>query len=109
MNETRLHHLMELLREDPDDPFLHYAVALEWMKTDPDTASGHFDRLLEKFPGYLPAYYQAAGLFAALNRRERAAKVYEAGIGLARQQGNTKALAELQAAFAAFQDPDGDE
>jgi tetratricopeptide (TPR) repeat protein len=108
MKNTRLQHLMELLRQDPDDPFLHYAVALEWIKSDPETASRHFDRLLEDYPGYLPAYYQAAGLYAALNCNRRAAEVYEAGIGLARQQGNFKTLAELQAAYAAFQDRDKD-
>jgi lipoprotein NlpI len=62
MAETRLEQLLRFYREDPNDPFSVYGLALEYQKTDVRESERFFDELLGKFPDYLPAYYHAAKL-----------------------------------------------
>lgn len=96
MNSERLKALKRFVSEDPEDPFNHYALALEWMKTDSAKADQIFDLLLKKFPAYVPAYYQAAWLKISLNMTDKAVQIIEAGVVEAGRQKNTKAVNELR-------------
>lgn len=102
MNSARIEQLRSFLRDTPDDPFLHYALALEYVDEKPDEAMRLFSKLLEHHPGYLATYYHAAALYADLGKRERAAAIYEKGIALAREQNQALALRELQNAYNQF-------
>ncbi len=96
VNATRIDQLEALARESPTDPFLQYALALEWAKTDRDRAGDYFKALLNDHPDYLPAYYQAALHFYEAGEEAACDPILEKGIVLAAKQGETKALAELR-------------
>lgn len=99
MANDRLSSLIALQRQDPGDPFLRYAIGLEYLKNDPQRALECFDRLLTEQPDYLPVYYQAGVLLAELGQRERADAVYRRGIEEAKKRGELKTLHELQGAY----------
>jgi tetratricopeptide (TPR) repeat protein len=100
MNSSRVNQLLKFLEESPDDPFIHYALALEYKATDPEHASRLFDHLMENYPDYLPTYYQAAQFLEAQGKIKEARQRYEQGIILATRQNNTGALKELKAAYS---------
>jgi tetratricopeptide (TPR) repeat protein len=99
MNNTRLQQLLAFLKEDPADPFILYALALEYTPNEPQLAKEYFGKILEKSPEYLPAYYQAAHLYAALGEAEIATGIFEKGIVLAKKLGDHATLRELQSAY----------
>ena len=99
MNKERLRLLKQYHEEEPDDPFNLYALANEYMASEPGSAKGYFDQLLEKHPDYLPTYYQAAQLYTSLEKFHLALEIYEKGIALADAQNNGKTLQELRSAY----------
>ncbi|MGA0556741.1 tetratricopeptide repeat protein [Larkinella sp. VNQ87] len=106
MNNTRIQLLQQYIREQPDDPFNVYALAMEYRDEQPQKALHYLKKLLDEHPAYLATYYHAAALFAEQDDRTAAQAVYEKGIALAREQKNEKALQELTRAYRAFQDDD---
>ncbi len=99
MNSQRLELLQEYLKNDPDDPFNLYAIATEYRDEAPEKALEYYDKLLNEHPDYLPTYYHAANLYVDLDLRDKAEKVFNKGIELARQQDNKLTLRELQNAL----------
>ncbi|MGK7389448.1 MAG: tetratricopeptide repeat protein [Candidatus Cyclobacteriaceae bacterium M2_1C_046] len=103
MNSDRLKKLENYYKQDPNDPFIIYGLALEYEKRDLDKAVEFFDILLTKHPDYLPTYYKAAHLYWEEDQPEQARSIFERGIDLAKKQENVKILNELKAAFHNFQ------
>ena len=95
----RINQLQQLLAEFPDDPFSLYSLALEYRKVNMARAVSHFKNLMRNHPNYLPAYYQAAALFAETGDLKTAEATYAAGIALAHKQKQPKTARELQAAL----------
>jgi predicted RNA polymerase sigma factor len=108
MNNARIQQLIRFIQDEPGDPFNVYALAMEYVADEPRQAMACFDDLLTRFPDYLPTYYHAAALCIALDERDRAAGLYEAGIALARRQQNQKTLHELLQAQRALADEEDD-
>ncbi|GAB4031496.1 tetratricopeptide repeat protein [Spirosoma jeollabukense] len=104
MNTERIQQLIQFVQEEPGEPFNVYALAMEYLNSQPEQARIYFDQLLTEYPDYLPTYYHAAALYAELDQRDRAADLYEKGIKLALAQNNQKTLLELQRAQQAFED-----
>lgn len=104
MKTSLLENLLEFYREDPDDPFNVYALALEYQKYDTNESKKFFHILLENFPDYLPTYYVAAQFFLSIEEIKTAEKVLIKGIQLALDQQNTKSHQELIRAFRALED-----
>jgi tetratricopeptide (TPR) repeat protein len=98
MEETRLEQLIKFYNEDPNDPFIIYGLALEYLKTDVKKSEDLFNKLITNFPDYLPAYYQTAKLKQELGSTEQALTIYKKGIELAAQQNDSATKRELQAA-----------
>jgi tetratricopeptide (TPR) repeat protein len=99
MSESRLELLQKFYTEDPTDPFNLYGLALEFQKTSVLKSDELFATLLKDFPKYIPAYYHAAKLKAALKQYDVALEIYQKGIIVAREQNERKALQELQSAY----------
>jgi tetratricopeptide (TPR) repeat protein len=99
---TLLENLLEFHKNDPNDPFIVYGLALEYGKTNTQKANGYFELLLEQFPNYLATYYTAAHHYWEQENHTKAAQLFEKGIMLASEQNNPKALKELQAAHQNF-------
>lgn len=103
MKNARMEQLKEFLKQQPEDPFLKYALATEYLKVgDQENALSYFEELITKHSGYLGTYYHLGRLYEALDRIPEAADTYRSGIQLARQQGNTQTLSELSGALAAI-------
>ena len=99
MND-RINELKNLLKDDPGDSFLHYALGLEYVKTgDSKMALERFEMLIREYPDYLPVYYQAAHLYLENNDRTQAEKTFNNGIALARRLEEHKTYQELKNAY----------
>jgi Tfp pilus assembly protein PilF len=102
MND-RINELKNLLADDPDDSFLHYALGLEYVKAgEIELALERFEILLHKHPDYLPVYYQAAHLYLENNDKEQAEKTFKMGIALAKRLKENKTYQELTNAYNNF-------
>lgn len=106
----RLQQLIDFLTENPDDPFLNYALATEHLKLGhTEEALQYYEGLVDKHPGYVGTYYHLGKLYEVLNRKDDAIMVYEKGMQTARVKRDTHALSELQAAYQAAMGIDDDD
>jgi tetratricopeptide (TPR) repeat protein len=96
MNLERLKLLEQYAREDPNDPFPVYALALEFMKSDPQKAKDLFDKLLTDHPDYLPAYYHAGYLYFTNGDLATAKRILETGAQKLKTSGDMKTLNEIR-------------
>lgn len=102
---TRLSQLEELLREDPNDPFLKYGIALEYAKLgNINEAILRIENLLSEKPDYLGAYYQLGQYYEAVKNFDSAKKIYAKGMLLAKEKKNMKTLNELREALEQLED-----
>lgn len=96
----RIAQLQALLKENPNDNFLHHALALEQIKrNDVAAAKKEFLFNLTAAPDYLPTYYHIGKLEEKSGNHEEAMRYYEQGIALAARQNDNHARGELQAAY----------
>ena len=102
MSINILDRLEEFAREDPDDPFNHYALALEYLKTDALKAQLLLEQLIIDHHQYVPTYYQLGQLYAEQGKTEIAIDIFERGIVAARSAGDQKALREMEGARLAI-------
>ena len=100
MSDDRLATLLGYLRDDPDDPFVRYALAQEYLKRG-ETAEAlrFFEGLVAEHPEYVGTYYHLGKLYEALGQPDDAVRTYRAGIDAATEASDTHARAELQGAL----------
>ncbi len=94
---SRRKQLEDLLKENPDDVFLRYALALQ------DDSEGHTDQalaqleqILQDHPDYVPAYFQGGRMLAQLGRNQPAREWLQRGIAQAKRCGDAHAADEMQ-------------
>ncbi|HHP7237043.1 tetratricopeptide repeat protein [Longibacter sp.] len=93
----RLDQLLDFYEEDPDDNFVRFALAQEYLKRDqPEKALALFEELVDTDPDYVGTYYHLGKLYEQLGRTPDAIETYDQGIEVARDQRDTKNLSELQ-------------
>jgi len=109
MATERLQQLTAFLQENPEDPFLKYAIATEYLKLG-NTAEAlrYYEDLKENHPAYVGTYYHLGKLYEVLDRKEEAIAVYEKGMEVANVKRDRHALSELTAAYHAARG-DGDD
>ncbi len=96
-NSDRLVYLKELLAEDPQDSFVKYAIAKEYEKLgDLQTAIEKFEALKEDDPDYVGLYYHLAYIYTEIDETEKALRIYDEGIAVAKAQNDLHALSELR-------------
>lgn len=101
----RLSQLEELLREDPTDPFLKYAIALEHgVAGNRSEAIVRLEALLKDEPDYLGAFYQLGQYYEQENQPEKAMDIYRRGMEVANRQKNKKTFGELRSALDLLED-----
>ena len=104
MNPTRLQQLQQFLKEEPNDPFLLYAIATEYLNAEDFEQARHFfEILLHEHEHYIATYYHAAQLYADLDLPELAEQTYKKGIALCEVHQELKTLRELKQAYQNFQ------
>ena len=98
----RLQQLLIFLEEEPQDAFLLYAIALEYLKEDSSKALKYLEELLKTQPEYTATYYQLAALYIDGNELEKAKKVFEQGIEVCKKEDDQKNFEELSKAYEQF-------
>ena len=96
MNTERIKILEKFLTDEPNDPFNWYALAMEYYEYDVKKSCDLLESLLKNHPLYLPTYYKVAHLLWDLEHFEKAKKIFEDGIHLAKETDDPKALSELK-------------
>lgn len=104
MDNWRLDHLKGLLREDPKDEFVLYALAQEHTKLEQlDEALACYKELQAVNSDYVGMYYHLAALYIELEQDEDAKGAFEQGIEVAKRLGDQHALGELMNAKTNFE------
>lgn len=97
----RLAFLEQMTAAGTADSFAWYGLALEYRKEQRwDDAVRAFTALRAKDPGYLAQYLMAGQTLVEAGRGNDAKEWLEAGMKLARERGDGKALGELESALA---------
>ena len=93
----RLQYLEELLQNDPHDPFLNYAIALEYLQMDnAEDAVELLECLRNESPTYIPTYYQLGSIYVEQGDADKARPIIEAGMALTKDP-DPKTYLELRA------------
>jgi predicted Zn-dependent protease len=94
---SRRDKLEQMLKREPDDPFLHYGLAMELIKEGQvEAALERFDRTLSIDAGYVAAYFHKGNTLVAQGRIEDARETLRAGIQSAVRKQDTHAQGEMQ-------------
>lgn len=105
MQVNRLEKLLEFLKNEPDDEFLLYALATEYLRLNQtDMALTYYEKLVNEHPGYVGTYYHLGKLYEALNRKEDALQTYQDGMKTAREARDNHALSELMGVYNELND-----
>jgi len=105
MTVQRLQQIQEMLKSEPNDSFLNYALALELAKSNDIKKSIEvIETLLDRESNYLGAYYQLGKSYEQINDSKKAIDAYSRGITIAKQQNNKKAEHELTEALFILKD-----
>ena len=100
MQSTRLQKLLEFYSTEPNDPFLKYALATEYIAlNDFSTALIYFEDLILNHKDYVGTYYHLGKLYEKLDRKDDAVKTYQQGMQVARTARDNHALSELQTVY----------
>jgi len=96
--------LEELVQTDPDDPFLHYALAKEHIAAgDGDAGLRGLQGVIERFPDYVVAYFQQGQLLAERQDIPSARTALDQGIRVAQRVGDRHAEAEMREFLASLE------
>lgn len=99
----RMQHLESLVAAGTQDPFVLYALALEYQRDQRmEECLALFDRVLAEHPSYLPAYLMAGSAMAKQGQSERAKAVFEKGILQAQAAGDGHTQGEIEDALGAI-------
>jgi Tfp pilus assembly protein PilF len=95
--KTRKQQIEEMLAEEPNDPELRYALAMEYISAGEDqSAEQTFAELNDSTPDYVPCYFHRAQVLVRLGSTDEARSVIERGIAAARNKGDLHAAGELE-------------
>jgi tetratricopeptide (TPR) repeat protein len=111
MESPRLAKLIEFLKNEPNDAFLQYALATEYLRLNNiDQALFYYENLVSNHASYVGTYYHLGKLYESLGRKDDAIITYENGMKIAMEIRDMHALSELQGvhrlATGAFEDDD---
>jgi len=93
---SRVEKIQQMLASDPDDVFLHFSLAMEYVKQGRyDDALPRFAHVSEMDADYVPAYFQRAHTLVTLQRNDEARQVLQQGIAAATRVGDTHAASQM--------------
>lgn len=96
----RLQKLLNFLENEPNDPFLKYALATEYLNAnETEKALHYYNDLLQNHPDYVGTYYHAGKLYEQLGRKDEAVSIYQKGMQISRDARDMHAFSELQSVY----------
>lgn len=110
MENARIAQLVEFLKSEPDDSFLNYALAIEYVGMGKDAdAKDLFIKVKTTDEGYVATYYHLGKLYEREENLDEAIVTYKQGINIAQQKGDRHALSELKGALMEINDDDDED
>ncbi len=93
--------LREMLKKEPQDAFLRYALAMELARQHETAAAlAEFEILLKHNPDYVAGYFMMGRTQAQSGDTASAAETYQKGIAAAKKTGDSHAAREISEALA---------
>ena len=94
--QTRTQKIEALLAQEPNDPELHYMLAMEYVSQGDDAGAVRcFEKLIAVAPAYPPAYHMAGRALQRLGRIDEARALLKAGIPIALSKNDSHAAGEM--------------
>lgn len=103
MSQERIDLLKQFIKDEPENPFNRYALAMEYYEHDPVQSCDLLSLLSKSDPGYLPTYFKLAHLYWDAEEWDAANNIFKKGIALAIELDDQKALRELRSASQNFE------
>ncbi|MDH3650404.1 MAG: tetratricopeptide repeat protein [Saprospiraceae bacterium] len=93
--------LEQYLRDSPQDPFLHFAMAKEYEKLgDWELSLNKYLHLVREHPDYVGTYYHLGRLYMHLDKASEARATVNAGIACAEKLDDRHSASELEELLA---------
>lgn len=99
---SRIEKIESMLKSDPGDGFLRYALAMELRESDPERSLGILQELQRETPPRVSAFFMAGQLLHKQGRIPEARTALRDGIDEARSQGDSHAAAEMSELLASL-------
>lgn len=100
---SKIEQLLALKKENPDEPFILYALAMEYEKINSfETAESYYQLLINEHPDYAGTYYHYAQLLERMNSTNLAQSIYEKGLLVLKQKNDLHLYNELNEAYKNF-------
>jgi predicted Zn-dependent protease len=97
---NRIEQIKTFLNETPNDAFLKYALATEYIALGKDElALILFLELTNDHPDYFATYYHLGKLYERIGDEEKAENAYEIGMKITKRLDEKHAFGELRGAF----------
>lgn len=97
---NRIEELKQFLQDSPQDPFLKYALTLEYKKAgNAELTLAGFEELVSLHTDYVGTYYHFAKYLEEIGQREESLTIYKQGMEVAQRMRNRHAYGELLAAY----------
>ena len=101
MATNRLEILKQMVREDPNNTFARYGLAMEHAKSgEYNEAIAEFRILLQHDESYAAAYFHGGQAHEKLGQIEEARALYEKGIEVTTRKGDAHTRSEIEAALS---------
>jgi len=96
----RIEQIKMFLNDTPEDAFLNYALAIEYVAIAKDAAACTiFEKLLLEKPDYSATYYHLGKLYERQGEDQLAEETYEKGLAVTKRLGEKHAHGELRGAY----------
>jgi Tfp pilus assembly protein PilF len=100
MSTSRVDVLRNMLRQDPNNSFARYGVAMEYKNAGQlQHAAEEFEKLIAIDPNYVAAYFHGGQTLEKLGRNDDARAVYESGITACSRIADAHTRSEIQASL----------
>jgi tetratricopeptide (TPR) repeat protein len=97
---NRLALLQQMLRQEPNNTFARYGLAMEYANSGAlEQAVAEFETLIRQDGDYAAAYFHAGQALEKLGRVDQARSIYEKGVEVTTRKGDVHTRAEIQAAL----------
>lgn len=102
---SRMDMLMDMLKKEPEDLFLNYAIGLEHLSEQAySEAEIQFKKVIALNENHLAAYYQLGKVFETQQKKTEAITYYKLGLEKAQEQKDNKTINEFNEAIFLLED-----